>query len=125
MFKAKILIVDDAEIVLLGWQYALKSEGYYVRTATNGQDAINIVEQDKPDIVITDLVMPDMDGVEVCKKVKSMSPETEVILISGHPEELERQQTDFIRAGGRKEIFRKPILKDDMMKTLERIMSAA
>jgi YesN/AraC family two-component response regulator len=120
--KARILIVDDEALVLLGWESSLKSAGYDVRTALNGKEAIEIAHEQKPDIVITDLIMPEMNGVELCRRIKTISPETEVVLISGHPEAIYNYQSDFISAGGREAFLRKPLSMDEMIKAVELIM---
>ena len=64
--KARVLIVDDEALILLGGQSSLQSAGYEVKTALNGKAAMEIVRKQKPDIVITDLSMPEIDGVELC-----------------------------------------------------------
>jgi YesN/AraC family two-component response regulator len=120
--KARILIVDDEALILLGWESSLKSAGYDVKTALNGKEAIEIAYEQKPDIIITDLIMPEMNGVELCRKIKTISPETEVVLISGHPEEIYNYQRDFISAGGREAFLRKPLSMDEMIKAVETIM---
>lgn len=117
-----ILIVDDEELILIGWKYALESAGYNVRTALNGISAVGITQREKPDIVITDLIMPKMNGIEVCRKIKEMSPETEVVLVSGHPEETRKLQKDFINAGGRDLLLRKPLSTDEIVGAVRVIM---
>ena len=112
--KSKILIVDDEELILLAWRKELESEGYEVSTASNGKEAVDAAAKEKPDIVITDLIMPEMDGVEVCRKIKKMYPDTDVVFVSGHPKQTEKQIIDFISAGGRDEYLRKPLLENEI-----------
>jgi YesN/AraC family two-component response regulator len=120
--KARILIVDDEALILLGWEHSLKSAGYDVKTALTGKEAIEITLEQKPDIVITDLIIPEMNGVELCRRIKTISPETEVVLISGHPEEIYNYQRDFISAGGRDTVLIKPLSVIEMIKAVETIM---
>ncbi|GBE03980.1 alkaline phosphatase synthesis transcriptional regulatory protein PhoP [bacterium BMS3Abin09] len=112
--KIKILIADDEELILLAWKKELESEGYKVITALNGKLAVEAAAKEKPDIVLTDLIMPEMNGVEVCRKIKEMYPDTQVVFVSGHPAQTEKQIMDFIAAGGRDEYLRKPLLKDEI-----------
>ena len=70
MAKKKILIVDDEKDILLMLEKRLIAEGYSVLTADNGKDAITIAKSKSPDLVILDVLMPDMDGGEVAKKLK-------------------------------------------------------
>lgn len=69
--KERILIVDDdSTIILLAADY-LKFEGFDVTTARTGTDGLRLIFQKKPDLVILDIMMPEMDGYEVCQKIKS------------------------------------------------------
>lgn len=122
MGKAKILIVDDEKIVLIAYVKELKTAGYEVLRAMTGKEAIEIAGKEKLDIVFTDLVMPEMNGIEVCKKIKEINPETMVVLISGYPEEIQKYQMDFISAGGREEWLRKPLTHDELPETAEKIL---
>lgn len=70
MFKKKILIIDDTELMLKLIGDILLTQGYDVVTATNGADGIRKVAEEKPDLVILDVVMPDMDGFEVCRLLR-------------------------------------------------------
>ncbi len=72
---AKILIVDDEQDIVRLLSFALQAEGYQVVTALSGQEALKRVEQERPDIVVLDVMMPGMDGIEVCAELRS-KPET-------------------------------------------------
>lgn len=69
---AKILLVDDEEDILEFLSYSLSQDNYNLHTASNGADAIRIAEEFVPDIVILDIMMPDMDGIEVCGKLRQL-----------------------------------------------------
>ena len=84
--------------------------------------AIEIAHKQKPDIVITDLIMPGMNGVELCRRIKEVSPATEVVLLSGHPEAVNKYQRDFVSAGGRDTILSKPLSIVEMIGAVETIM---
>jgi two-component system, OmpR family, alkaline phosphatase synthesis response regulator PhoP len=68
---AKILIVDDEDDIRTLLQYNLEKEGYSVETAENGETALKIVGTFKPDLVLLDVMMPGMDGIEVCETIRS------------------------------------------------------
>jgi len=82
--KAKILVVDDETIVRESLRDWLSDVGHQVLTAENGHQALDIIEEKKPSIVIADLVMPGMDGIELLKKAKEISPTIEVIIITAY-----------------------------------------
>lgn len=79
-----ILIVDDQKAVRLMLELFFRGEGYLVKTATNGAEALHLVKAEAPDIVIMDVKMPVMDGLEALPLLKSASPETKIIMITGY-----------------------------------------
>jgi len=82
--KGKILVVDDEIYIVHILDFSLGIEGYEVMTALDGEQALSKVAQDKPDLIVLDIMMPKLDGYETCKALKS-NPETKdipVILLS-------------------------------------------
>jgi len=79
----KILILDDEEIVVTRLKAALEKEGYVVETFIDSRDAKKRIDENKFDIVVTDLKMANIDGMQLFQFVKEKYPATEVILISG------------------------------------------
>ncbi len=84
MKKVKILVVDDEAIVRESLSDWLKDVGYRVFTAENGHKALEVIEKEKPGIMIADLVMPGMDGIELMKRAKAQQPGIEVIIITAY-----------------------------------------
>jgi DNA-binding NtrC family response regulator len=82
MEKKLILIVEDDPNVGESIRLLLKKKGYALRLASNGKEALHLFRREMVDLVITDLVMPKMDGIELLEAVKDLKPETEVIVIS-------------------------------------------
>lgn len=84
MINKSILLVDDHETILtsLGWE--LGKNNFAVTTATNGQEAIDALQERHYDLVITDLVMPQVDGIEVLQEAKELYPDTGVIILTGY-----------------------------------------
>ena len=68
----KILVVDDEKDIVLLLKYNLESEGYFVNTATSGKDALQIAEKINPDLILLDLMMPGMDGIETCIQLRKI-----------------------------------------------------
>lgn len=122
MPKARILFVDDEKLILKAFSRLLETKDYYVKTAISGYEAIEIASTEEFDIIYTDLVMPDMSGVEVCREIKKLLPNAEVVLVSGHPVQLEKHKAAFVKAGGRKEFLRKPLLGTQVLKLTEEIL---
>lgn len=80
--KAKILVIDDDASLRRVLEYNLQEEGYEVQAASSGEEGLYLFGQSMPDLVITDMKMPGMDGLMVLKSVKERSPETLVIIIT-------------------------------------------
>jgi anti-anti-sigma factor len=80
----KILVIDDEKPTLNMFRLFLKAYGYEVLLAENGLQGLDIFRQEGPPIVLTDIKMPGLDGLEVLRQVKEIAPRTEVIVISGH-----------------------------------------
>lgn len=97
-----ILLVDDEPGICKVLGISLTDIGYTVHTANDGDEALRIFHQQQPAIVLTDIKMPGIDGLDLLKKIKEKSPETEVIMITGHGEmdlaimSLKYEATDFI-----------------------------
>ncbi len=98
----KILLVDDEEGIRKVLGISLADRGYRVQTAVSGEEALLLFDRLRPAIVLTDIKMPGMDGIDLLKRIKQRSPETEVIMITGHGdihlaiESLKFEATDFI-----------------------------
>ena len=84
MKRVKVLVVDDEAIVRESLGDWLKDVGYRVFTAENGHKALEVIEKEKPGIMIADLVMPGMDGIELMKRAKAQQPGIEVIIITAY-----------------------------------------
>ena len=82
--QVSILIVDDEEDIRDVLEIALKDVGYTVFLAENGEKGLEVFKANRPDIVITDIKMPVMDGIELLRRIKRENSETEVLMITGH-----------------------------------------
>ncbi|HUH35165.1 MAG TPA: response regulator transcription factor [Moheibacter sp.] len=81
MKKIKILLVDDELDILEFLSYNLIKEGYEVSTATNGLEALKKAKADKPDLILLDVMMPEMDGIEACEKIKKVDSLKDVLIV--------------------------------------------
>ncbi|MBL7901908.1 MAG: response regulator transcription factor [Bacteroidia bacterium] len=78
--KIKILLVDDEPDIVEFLSYNLKKEGYDVLTASNGKDAIEIAKKELPQLIVLDVMMPDMDGIETCREIREQKGLSEVLI---------------------------------------------
>jgi len=79
-----VLIVDDEPSIVQSLSGLLSDEGYKVSTAINGHDALKVIDADSPDLVLLDIWMPGLDGIETLKEIKKYNPHIQVIIITGH-----------------------------------------
>ena len=113
----KILVIDDERPILEVLDISLTSEGYDVITAENGEEGLELFEKQGPKLILTDIRMPGMDGIEVLKRIKASDNEAEVIVITGHGDidsaisALQHGASDFIN---------KPIRDEVLLLSLER-----
>ena len=82
--SASILIVDDEESILTSLSSILQDEGYEVAVAKNGAEALRVYTMDPPDLMLLDIWMPEMDGMETLRRVRELVPMAQVMMMSGH-----------------------------------------
>ena len=80
---ARILIVDDEEIVIKSCLRILGGDDYYVEVARDGREALRKIKENPYDVMILDVVMPNMGGLEVLRRVKETRPDMDVIMVTG------------------------------------------
>jgi two-component system NtrC family sensor kinase len=114
---SKLLLIDDEEGIRKVLTLSLASDGYDVLTAVGGEDGIETFKNELPSIVLTDIKMPGIDGIDILKQIKELNPDTEVIMITGHGdmdlaiEALKLDASDFLN---------KPIKDEVLLVALKR-----
>jgi DNA-binding response OmpR family regulator len=84
--RPKILIVDDEPHLRTGLRRILNKEGYEAMIAADGETALKLAEEKKPDIVLLDIIMPGMDGREVCRRLREVATEAQIIYLTAKAE---------------------------------------
>ena len=85
----KILVVDDEELLVKGIRFNLQSEGYEVFTGSNGLEALQLAKNIRPDLIILDIMMPQMDGLTACTKIREFS-DVPIILLTAKAEDMDK-----------------------------------
>lgn len=118
----KVLTVDDTKTVLMTERMMLSGQGYEVSVATNGREALRAISEDKPDLILLDIVMEEMDGIECCRRIKSdpNARDIPVIMVTtrGEPESV----NDAFRAGC-DDYITKPIDKLELLTKIRELLA--
>ena len=85
----KILVVDDEELLVKGIRFNLQNEGYEVITGSNGLEAVQLAQSQAPDLIILDVMMPEMDGLAACSSIRSFS-DVPIILLTAKVDDMDK-----------------------------------
>ena len=85
----KILVVDDEALLVKGIRFNLQNEGYEVITGSNGLEALQKVQQERPDLVVLDVMMPEMDGLTACGKIREFS-DVPIIMLTAKTDDMDK-----------------------------------
>lgn len=118
-YPETILVVDDTDFMVKVLEEIFTSEGYSVVAARSGAQALALYEEVLPDLVTLDIVMPEMDGVEVLKRLREKDPACRVVMVSAVG--LEAKITEAAALGARNYVL-KPFDRDKVLKTVRRIL---
>ncbi len=118
--KKKILVVDDDPYILMSLEFLMKKNGFDVMVARNGTEALDIVEKQLPNLILLDIMMPDVDGYEICRYIKSSKKlkEAKVVFMSAKTKEAD------IKKGydlGASLYITKPFSTREMMKQIKEL----
>jgi len=111
----RILIVEDDEVVRNIFSRFLASQGHEITCAFNGREGLRILESERPDLVITDIMMPETDGLEVVMAIRKMPEQIPVIAVSGG---MHAMTTDFLLVAkkfGAKKVLYKPVELQELL----------
>jgi CheY-like chemotaxis protein len=120
MSKKRILVVDDEQISREGVAEVLADEGYDVAVAADGHEAITVLASFQPDLVLTDLQMPGLNGIEVLGHVKQVSPTTPVIIFTSHVLIDARREAQRL---GVEDFLNKPLDFDEMFSRVAKALT--
>lgn len=114
--NAKILIVDDSALTRRSLRQILETAGYEVLEAENGLDALERYFLDKPDVVLLDLVMRGMYGLDVLHKIRELDPSARIVVVSA---DIQTSSQDLAGEAGAAAFINKPFDKSDILSALD------
>jgi ATP-dependent Lon protease len=116
---SQILVVDDEEIARTNLEYILRKEGHQVAIAANGLEALEKIKAQEFDVVLTDLKMEKMDGIQLLESVKQIAPHTEIVMVTGYA--TVSSAVDALKKGAA-HYLSKPIKLDELRATVREII---
>jgi len=116
--RPHVLVVDDEDLVALVLSVTLEEAGYQVTVCHNGQDALQVEELAAPDLLVTDLRMPIMGGLELIREVRQRRPMARIIVMTGFSEGYPEEEP------GRLAVLCKPFQMSTLLGTVNTIMSS-
>ena len=122
--KKKILIVEDNEKDLQTVVEYLQDEDYEIITERNGEDALDYMEMEKPDLLILDLILPEIDGFQICQKVNQArsywSPK--IIIITALTPVLDKFKGDWLEKTQANALLTKPVSKEELISRVKSLL---
>ena len=122
---ARILIIDDDSLVRDALVLMLEHESHEVMEAANGREAIRIFRERQPDLVITDIIMPEMEGFEMIRELRNIAAEIKIIAISGGGPFGSPNILEIALEFGADVAFGKPIDRQEFLSSVSRLLAAA
>ena len=117
-----LLIVDDDPVIQRLFERFLNSEGFRTSIAANGLEAILLIKENPPDLIITDIIMDGMDGLALIREVKKSIPETPIIAISGGQRMMSVDFEHPAEKNGSSEFLEKPVRLTDLLQSIYRLL---
>lgn len=118
MEKRRILVLDDDPVVTLSCKRILGAEGYSISTVEKGEDALNKLAKEDFDLLISDVRLPDISGMEVLKEARIIKPKTDVVIITGYPTLEDARESSKLGAA---EYIEKPFTPDFMLNVAKKV----
>lgn len=121
---ATLLLIDDDDDFRTGLKRILQEAGHTVLEASDGIAAVEIFRHDRPDVVITDIIMPNKDGMETIMEVRREDPAAKIIAISGGPHMIPDYYLDAARVFGAIRTIAKPFKSDVLLQAIDELLAA-
>ncbi len=118
--KKKILVVDDSATNNILLQSILEEEGYFVNVAFDGKEAFQFLKTRKPDLILLDIMMPEIDGLSILREIKKKNTEIPVIMVTAKDD---LQSQDEAKSAGALDYIQKPINVDLVIDKVKQLFS--
>ena len=120
--RNRVLIVDDEDVIAVTLSLIFRAMGYETRTAWSAEEAVELLEEWRPDLALVDVFLPGMNGVDFGIYLRCVSPQCKVVLVSGHPGSGELRR-DAARIGHEMELIPKPVHPRELLDRAAELLS--
>lgn len=120
----KILVIDDDSVVRVLLRQLFEQTGYTVCEASDGNEGVKLFKKESPDLVVTDLIMPEKEGLEAIKEIKSLKPDSKIVAISGGGIGNAQIYLGLARRLGASHVFEKPLNVSEVLSTVQTLLEA-
>ncbi len=118
----RILVVDDEDLVRETLCNMLEDVGYEIVEAANGVEALHVFDEIEVDLVITDIFMPEKEGLETIAELRQRKPDVKVVAISGGGGDGKMDYLEFAKRFGARSILTKPFLREDVLRVVSAVL---
>jgi len=119
----KILVIDDDELTRSMICHALKKAGFEVLEAANGNDGVQKAKDDKPDLVVTDILMPDKEGIETILEIQALDRNIKIVAMSGGGATKNMTFLEMAKKAGAKYTLSKPFKPSVLLEIIDRALT--
>ncbi len=118
----RILVIDDEPLIRSMLKKMLERQGYLVILASDGSEGVKLFKRDPTDLIITDIIMPEKEGLEIIQEIRIESLEVPIFAISGGGRNSPAEYLDLAKLLGANEIFNKPFNKNEFLGAVKRAL---
>lgn len=119
MSAGSLLVVDDDRFLQQRLAALLRQEGYHVETAFSGEEALQCIERQQPDLILLDLTLPDIDGLDVCRQVRSRFT-IPIVMLTARTDASDRSEG---LAAGASDYLTKPVKTESLFASIRQILN--
>lgn len=120
---SRVLVIDDDSAMRRAIRHILEAAGYTVAEAVHGRAGVTSMQADPPNLVITDIFMPEQEGIETIRTLRALSPETRIIAVSGDGYIGSLSVLEMARMFGAHQVIKKPFRKDELLRLVEEALA--
>lgn len=120
---SNILIIDDDKVLRFALRAALECGGHEVMEAPDGQVGMDLFREKRPDLIITDILMPERDGIETITGLRKDYPDVKIIAISGGSPKMTIDLLEYAKILGAQHTMAKPIKPEKLLRAVEQVLS--